>query len=75
MFGAFLKSAHLLWLEVSGALFIALAIVFGVQSLQEYRKSASAGVSLSWEFGFAVLLSLLTLVFGVHSFWKARKLR
>ena len=75
LFGDFFRSLHQLWLEVIGALFIALPVVFGASAIQEYRKySASEEVGV-WLFTSAAGLSLLTLAFGIHSFWKARKLR
>ena len=70
IFGDFFRSLHQLWLEVIGALFVALAVVFGASAVSEYRKGAGL-----WIVASAVFLSLLTFGFGIHSFWKARKLR
>jgi len=75
MFADFLRSIHQLWLEVSGALFIGFALVFGLHAVREYRKYQEAADGVPWQFAFAAGLSLLTLAFGIHSFWKSRKLR
>ena len=74
LFGGIFRSLHQLWLEVIGALFIALAVIFALSAFQEYRKLATSQGG-AWIVVSAVLLSLATLGFGIHSFWKARKLR
>jgi len=75
IFGDFLKSLHQLWLEVSGALFIAFGAAFGFHAVQEYRKHTAADETGGWQFFSAAVLALLTLSFGLHSFWKSRNLR
>ena len=73
IFGDFLKSLHQLWLEVSGTLLIAFGAVFGFHAVQEYRKAETS--ENGWQFFAAAILALLTLAFGLHSFWKSRNLR
>lgn len=68
------KTLHQLWLEVIGAMFLVFAAAFGFHAYKEYQKSAGLPENPFWFLG-AIALSLLTLGFGVHSFWKARKLR
>ena len=75
IFGDFFRSLHQLWLEVIGALFLALGVIFGISAFQEYRKLATTKGTGYWVVGSAVVLSLVTIAFGIHSFWKARKLR
>jgi hypothetical protein len=75
IFGDFFRSMHQLWLEVIGALFFALGVIFGLSAVQEYRKLETVEGTGPWIIGSAAVLSLLTFGFGVHSFWKARKLR
>jgi len=75
VFAGFLKSLHQLWLEVSGALFIAFGAAFGFHAVQEYRKHVQADEVGGWQFFAAAILALLTLSFGLHSFWKSRNLR
>jgi hypothetical protein len=75
LFSDFFRSMHQLWLEVIGALFLALAVIFGLSAVQEFRRYSAAQDSGLWVFAAATALSLVTLAFGIHSFWKARKLR
>jgi len=75
IFADFLRSLHQLWLEVIGAFFIAFALAFGFHAFKEYRRYVAAAEGITWQFGFAAALSLLTFAFGIHSFWKSRKLR
>ena len=74
IFGTFLKSLHQLWLEVTGTFLIVFAAAFGLHAFKEYRKYTTSTGSLWWLAG-AGALCLVTLGFGLHSFWKARKLR
>ena len=74
LFGGLLRSFHQLWLEVSGTLLIAFAAAFGFYAVKEYRRVAGSGDN-GWRVAGAAMLSLSTLGFGIHSFWKARKLR
>jgi hypothetical protein len=73
-FGSLLKSLHQLWLEVTGAFLLAFAAAFGFYAVKEYGKFPESTDSL-WGVAGAAGLSVLTLGFGIHSFWKARKLR
>jgi hypothetical protein len=73
IFSGLLKALHQLWLEVSGALLIVFGAAWGFHALQEYRKGAAH--SFGWQFLSAASLAFLTLVFGLHSFWKSRNLR
>jgi uncharacterized membrane protein len=76
IFGSLFRTIHTLWLEVMGTLFLVFALMFGVYAVQAYRRySAFSDPSGLWMIGSAAALSVLTLGFGIHSFWKARKLR
>jgi hypothetical protein len=63
---------HVLWLEVTGLLFLFLALVGGGAAVKEYHLhaagSGSAGKSLLAAF-FAVVFAY----FGVSSFWRSRR--
>jgi uncharacterized membrane protein len=72
-FGSVVRSLHQLWLEVTGTFLIAFAAVFGYHAVKEYRKYGQSDDSILWVIA-AAGLSLVTLSFGIHSFWKARKL-
>jgi hypothetical protein len=63
---------HVLWLEVTGLLFLVLALVGGGAAVRQYHRY-SAGTS-----GFArvVLAAAFTLIFayfGLSSFWGSRR--
>jgi len=79
IFADFLRSARKLWLEMMGALFLALAVMFSLNAVAEYRKTTDAIASWDWRTGFNVFgsgfFSLLMLAFSFQSFWKARKIR
>ena len=79
VFADFLRTARKLWLEMMGALFLALAVMFSLNTVTEYRKTAETVTSWDWHTGFSVLgsafFSILMLAFSLQSFWKARKIR
>jgi len=79
LFADFLRSARKFWLEMMGALFLALAVMFLLNTFTEYRKAEEAIVNWDWRTGFSVFgsgfFAFLTLMFGLQSFWKARKIR
>jgi uncharacterized membrane protein len=72
-FGSVVRSLHQLWLEVTGTALLAFAAVFGYHAIKEYRKYGESADNMVWVIS-AAGLSLVTLSFGIHSFWKARKL-
>jgi hypothetical protein len=63
---------HVLWLEVTGLLFLVLAIVGAAAAIREHQRqlvgTGSAG-KVVLAAGFAVLFGY----FGVSSFWKSRR--
>jgi hypothetical protein len=74
LFTDFLKSAHQLWLEVIGGIFLCFAAVFGLQAFRYYQEYVVTPDNPIWLIASSGL-ALLTLGFGIHSFWKSRKLR
>jgi hypothetical protein len=63
---------HALWLEVTGLLFVFLAVVGGGAAIRQYHRYqiGSSGV------GKVMLASAFALIFayfGVSSFWRSRK--
>ena len=73
VFSSLLKSLHQLWLEVTGAFLLIFAAFFGYYALKEFRKIPET--ESIWGAVGAAGLSVLTFGFGIHSFWKSRKLR
>lgn len=63
---AFSHVLHLLFLEVTGFLFLAVAVFLGGRAVGEYHKHALSGKTYLAG-GFA----LVFLWFGVSSFWRA----
>ena len=73
VFGGLIRSLHQLWLEVTGTFLIGFAAAFGYNAFKEYRKYTVSPDNL-WMLATLAGLSLTMLGFGIHSFWKARKL-
>ena len=68
------RVARVLWLEVTGFLFLCLAVVGAAAGFREYRHY------LRGETGFgkvavAAAFTLMFLYFGVNSFWRSRRPR
>ena len=75
IFGGVVRPLHQLWLEVTGTFLVVIGLVLGFHVFQSYRKHATAGENDIWLLGAAAVLSVVTLAFGIHSFWKSRNLR
>jgi hypothetical protein len=63
---------HVLWLEVTGFLFLVLAAIGGAAAVREYHRYL-VGTTSRGRIAVAVAFALLFLYFGVHSFWLSRK--
>jgi len=64
------RVARVLWLEVTGFLFLVLAVVGAGAAWREYRHYAQGQVSFG-KVALAGLFTLLFLYFGVNSFWRS----
>ncbi len=64
--------AHTLWLEVTGAVFLAMAAMGGVALAREYMKY-EAGRATAGRVLITVGFTLAFAWFGVSSFWRVRK--
>jgi hypothetical protein len=63
---------HVLWLEVTGLLFLVLALVGGGAAVRQYHRYTAGTAGL----GRTVLASAFALgfaYFGVSSFWRSRR--
>ncbi len=69
------RVAHTLALEVLGAFFLALFILGVTSIVQEYQRYGDDPEQGFWRLGLAVVFSVSMLGFGLHSFWKARKIQ
>jgi hypothetical protein len=61
---------HLLFLEVTGFLFLALAVIFAGAAVREYHKYGFAGKTY-----LAAGFTLVFLWFGISGFWRAKRKR
>lgn len=69
---SFGRASHQLWLEVTGTLFLSIA-VFGVITLiREYMKY-TAGHTTTSRLAIAICFTLAFAWFGLSSFWKVRR--
>lgn len=63
---------HLLWLEITGLVFLAFALVGAAAARREYEAYA-AGNAGSGRLIAAICFSIVFAWFGVSSFWRARR--
>jgi hypothetical protein len=70
--GSFGHVAHQLWLEVTGAIFIFMAGVGGIEIAREWTKY-QAGHTTSGRVAVAICFTLAFAWFGVSSFWRVRQ--
>ena len=68
------RVARVLWLEVTGFMFLCLAVVGAAAGFREYHRY------LRGETGFgkvavAAVFTLMFLYFGINSFWRSRRPR
>ena len=63
---------HVLWLEVTGLLFLTLAVIGGAAAVRWYhRYSTSAGGRAKP--ALAAAFALVFAYFGITSFWRSRR--
>lgn len=63
---------HMLWLEVTGFLFLVLAIIGFGAAFREYRRY-SAGATTSGKVVLAAGFALLFAYFGLNSFFRSHR--
>ena len=71
-FGSVGHVLRALWLEVTGFLFLVLAVIGGGATVREYHRYV-AGTAARNRVGIAAIFTLLFLYFGIESFWRARR--
>lgn len=69
---AFGRAAHQLWLEVTGVIFLIMALSFAGATVKEYEKFHAGGGG-SGRLAIAVCFTLTFGWFGLSSFWRARR--
>jgi hypothetical protein len=63
---------HALWLEVTGFLFLVLAVIGAGATVREYHRYTAGTASLG-KVALAGAFALLFLYFGLNSFWRTRR--
>ena len=63
---------HLLWLEVTGVIFLVMALSFGGATFKEYGKYHAGQVGPG-RVEAALLFTVLFAWFGLSSFWRVRR--
>jgi hypothetical protein len=66
------RAAHQLWLEVTGLVFLIMALSFAGASVKEYGKYHAGGVG-GGRLAIAICFTLTFAWFGLSSFWRARR--
>jgi hypothetical protein len=69
---SFLRVLHLLFLEVTGALFLWIALVGGFACWREYRNM-QLHPEFRYKFIVAAAFTAMFVWFGLTSFWRARR--
>jgi hypothetical protein len=63
---------QVLWLEVTGLLFLVLAVVGGGAAVRQYHRY-QAGASGAGKVVLAATFAVVFAYFGVSSFWRSRR--
>lgn len=66
------RVARVLWLEVTGFLFLVLGVIGAGATWREYHHY-SRGEAGAGKLAAGALFTFLFVYFGVNSFWRARK--
>jgi len=69
---SFAHILHLLWLEVIGTVFLAMAGIGGIAMAREYAKY-TAGHATAGRVALALCFTLTFAWFGLSSFWRVRR--
>lgn len=69
---SFGRAAHMLWLEVTGLLFLAMALGFAGASVKEYGKYHAGQVG-SGRLAISICFAVAFAWFGLSSFWRVRR--
>ncbi|MFZ0201923.1 MAG: hypothetical protein WB523_14910 [Candidatus Sulfotelmatobacter sp.] len=69
---AFGRVLHQLWLEVTGVVFLVMALSLGAGSVREYGKY-HAGQAGPGRMALAICCTVAFAWFGVSSFWRVKK--
>jgi hypothetical protein len=68
-----LKPLRVLWNEMIGFVFVVLGVVFGFSAYRRF-KDFDGDLSSLFALGGAAIFVLMLILYGVSSFWRARKI-
>src|SRR4051812_40061268 len=71
---SFGRVIHELWLEVTGGIFLVMALSFGGATVKEYGKF-HLGQAGFGRVGLAICFTVIFAWFGLSSFWRVRRKR
>jgi hypothetical protein len=63
--------AHVLWLQVTGFIFLCFAVFFGGAFVREYRLYSAGSIGPGKSI-LALCFTLIFVYFGLNSFWRTR---
>jgi len=69
---SFVHVLHLLWLEVTGVVFLVMALSFAGASVKEYGKYHAGQVGTG-RLALAISAAVLFAWFGLSSFWRVHR--
>jgi hypothetical protein len=69
---SFGRAAHQLWLEVTGVVFLIMALSFAGATVKEYGKYHAGGGGGD-RLAIAICCTITFAWFGLSSFWRARR--
>jgi hypothetical protein len=69
---SFAHAMHMLWLEVTGTVFLSIAAFGAVALVREYTKF-TAGHTTAGRLAIAICFTLTFAWFGLSSFWRTRR--
>ena len=68
----FARVLHILWLEVTGFVFLGIAAISAAAGVREYAKYQSGQIGIG-RTALAVAVTLMFAWFGISSFWRVRR--
>lgn len=66
------RVARVLWLEVTGFMFLCLAVVGAAAGFREYHRHARGEAGFG-KVAVAAVFTLMFVYFGMNSFWRSRR--
>jgi hypothetical protein len=70
---SFGRVLHQLWLEVTGFMFLAIAVIGAMAGLREYGKYQSGHAAGPGRLALAVCFTVSFTWFGLSSFWRVKR--